>query len=65
MKYEVKVTEFPDDNKSTEFKTYKKIVNIPNENVRKELICTFCGFSLYPDCKEKCHNFDYNRIKIK
>ena len=59
MKYEVNVTEFPDNTKSTKFKHYKEIIEIPNEQIKDELICTFCGFSLYPKCKEWCHNFSY------
>jgi hypothetical protein len=44
---------------------YEREDYIPDDKVRHNLFCTYCGLSVYPECREWCEKDKRNMEKEK
>ena len=58
MKMEIKGFEVVEDESGKHIEHSTEILEIPDDQVRDEDICTICGSPIYPECKKICHNFE-------
>lgn len=57
MKMEIHGIEVVEDENGKHIVESTEFLDIPDDQVREEDICTICGFPDYPECKKTCHNF--------
>ena len=63
MKVQVHVTDLTLLEKDPDYKGHIEEREIPDSKLRHNMLCTWCEFPSYPECREWCHNEKLDREK--